>query len=446
MSRPLSQGRGREMAIDKSAAARLSMPLPESAARPAEEPDLRWDWLLVCVAGYLLTAVGRVHQLFPVLETLRPAMLTGFLAIVMYLLDRREERRSAPLFVPATNYLIAFFIWMVLSVPGSLAPGNSFDLVFGNFVKTVLMYLVMAGSVRGLRDVERLAGVYLLGAAAYAGVVVSRFDVRDGNDWRLGHLYYYDANDFATFAVTAMPFGLYFLWAGRRTLTRVLAAVGLAVLTVAFIRAGSRGGLLALVGVGGFIVLRYTEIALRWRLAATALVALALLGTASHRYWEQMRTALTERDYNFTEETGRIQVWRRGVGYMLHYPILGLGPNNFEVAEGTLSPFAVRQQLGIGVRWTPAHNTYIQVGAELGVPGLVVFVAIIASAFGVLRRSGRGARAEPHRSPQLTQALTASLIGFVVGAIFLSLAYHEILYTLVALAVGLEKVTAEGAK
>src|SRR5439155_812918 len=118
MSRPLSQGRGREMAIDKSAAARLSMPLPESAARPAEEPDLRWDWLLVCVAGYLLTAVGRVHQLFPVLETLRPAMLTGFLAIVMYLLDRREERRSAPLFVPATNYLIAFFIWMVLSVPG----------------------------------------------------------------------------------------------------------------------------------------------------------------------------------------------------------------------------------------------------------------------------------------------------------------------------------------
>src|SRR5439155_6742110 len=269
---------------------------------------------------------------------------------------------------------------------------------------TVLMYLVMAGSVRGLRDVERLAGVYLLGAAAYAGVVVSRFDVRDGNDWRLGHLYYYDANDFATFAVTAMPFGLYFLWAGRRTLTRVLAAVGLAVLTVAFIRAGSRGGLLALVGVGGFIVLRYTAIALRWRLAATALVALVLLASASDRYWEAMRTILSERDYNFTEETGRLQVWRRGVGYMLQHPILGLGPNNFEVAEGTLSPFAVRQQLGIGVRWTPAHNTYIQVGAELGVPGLVVFVAIIASAFGVLRRSGRGARAEPHRSPQLTQA------------------------------------------
>ena len=35
----------------------------------------------------------------------------------------------------------------------------------------------------------------------------------------------------------------------------------------------------------------------------------------------------------------------------------------------------------------------------------------------------------------------ASLLGFVVGAFFLSLAYAEMFYTLVALAVGLHKVT-----
>lgn len=39
-------------------------------------------------------------------------------------------------------------------------------------------------------------------------------------------------------------------------------------------------------------------------------------------------------------------------------------------------------------------------------------------------------------------ALTAALLGFVVGAFFLSLAYSEMLYTLVALAAGLQKVTA----
>jgi hypothetical protein len=36
----------------------------------------------------------------------------------------------------------------------------------------------------------------------------------------------------------------------------------------------------------------------------------------------------------------------------------------------------------------------------------------------------------------------ASLIGFVVGAFFLSLGYSEMLYTLIAMAVGLRKVAA----
>ena len=46
----------------------------------------------------------------------------------------------------------------------------------------------------------------------------------------------------------------------------------------------------------------------------------------------------------------------------------------------------------------------------------------------------------------MSPSLTASLIGFVVGSFFLSLAYHEVLYMLVALAVGLEKVTAGQAR
>jgi O-antigen ligase len=95
-------------------------------------------------------------------------------------------------------------------------------------------------------------------------------------------------------------------------------------------------------------------------------------------------------------------------------------------------------------RWNAAHNSFIQIGAELGVVGLLLFVAIIASAFVALRRSRPRDRdgVDPQdRRTQLSQVLTASLIGFVVGAVFLSLAYSEMLYTLVALAVGLRKVT-----
>ena len=44
--------------------------------------------------------------------------------------------------------------------PARLSSGTSFTLVFDNFIKTVLMCLVIAASVRSVRDVRRLAFAY----------------------------------------------------------------------------------------------------------------------------------------------------------------------------------------------------------------------------------------------------------------------------------------------
>lgn len=416
---------------------------PPLAVYGAEAVDQRWDPLLVCVAAFTLTSVGRVHQLFGVLQPFRLAILTGLLALGFYAVDLLEERRLRHVFVPTTKYVALLLFWMILSVPGSLSEGVAFDTVFGNFIKTALMYVVAAAAIRGVRDVERLAAAYFASATIYAAVIVTRFDVGAGSDWRLGHLYYYDANDFATLAVTATPFGLYFLHAARRPAIRLLVAASLAVLTLAFVWSGSRGGFLALTAVGIFVVVRYREIPFRWRLSATALVLIVLLGTASDQYWQQMGTITSESDYNRTGETGRLQIWKRGIGYMMGHPVLGVGPSNFQTAEGTISPLAERQQFGIGVRWSAAHNTFIQAGAELGFPGLFFFGAILATAFRSLRQRHHhtSAGSQSGRSPELTRALTASLIGFLVGSLFLSLTYSEMLYTLLAMVAGLHKVT-----
>src|SRR5206468_284575 len=82
------------------------------------------------------------------------------------------------------------------------------------------------------------------------------------------------------------------------------------------------------------------------------------------------------------------------------------------------------------------HSSFVQAGAELGIPGLALFVVMIAAAFRALRSEQLGqprATNRGKRSP-LAQSLTAALVGFTVGAFFLSLAYTDLLYTLVALA------------
>ncbi|HYU08069.1 MAG TPA: O-antigen ligase family protein [Gemmatimonadales bacterium] len=421
---------------------------PRSSAAPQVSAPTRsartagWDLLLVCVAVHIANYVGRVPQLFPVLLPLRVALVAKLLAIGLYVLHQPGPRRVALLRSPTTTCVLGLLLWGGMSVPGALYQGLAFR-AWTDFASPVVMFLVIAGSIRSARDVERFGLVYFGVTVLYTTVVLSRFQL-DAADWRLGDLYYYDANDFATLIVTAMPFGLYVVLAQRRPLLRLLAVLGLAVLAVGLTRSGSRGGFLALLAVVAFFLLGFTTIRARSRLVGLVVVLAVVFTTASDRYWTQMQTILNpDQDYNVASDEGRLKVWERGLGYLAGRPVLGVGISNFQVAEGTIAPKAKLRERGLGVRWQAAHNSFIQVGAELGTPGLLLFIALFATAFASLRRVARHARgADPPAADvsRLAQTLMAALVGFVVGAFFLSLAYTDMLYTLAALAVGLRKV------
>jgi O-antigen ligase len=419
-------------------------PLAASSVQPTTSTsDREWDPLIACTAGFVLTAVGRVHELFPTLNVVRPAIVTGLLSILLFALDGQSVRRWKAISTGTTTWLVALLVWSVISIPTALSAGHSIDFVMGEFIKTVAMALIVACAVRGVRDLERFAAVVFWAAALYAAVVLMRFDVGEGSDWRLGHLYYYDANDFATFAVASMPLGIYLVRRARSLTGRVLPVTALIVISAAFVRSGSRGGFLALIATALFVVLGLRAISVGKRVAAVAIVALVVLFVATDRYWSAMGTILSNSDYNQTSESGRLQIWQRGVGYVMRNPILGVGADNFRQAEGQLSELATRQQYGVGVRWNAPHDTFLQVAAELGLPGLVFFVLMLAGAFRDVqpRRFARGGGPQrPAVPPALKQALRASLLGFAVGSLFLSLAYTALLYTLVGLAIATSKL------
>lgn len=420
--------------------------LATSAAAPAVVARVTapsWDLLLACVAIYIATSLGRLHQLFPVLNLFKPVLLATVLAIGLYLLQQYGQRRIGLLNSSTTTCLLGLVVWGALSVPFALNQGIAFQFWI-DLARTVLMTLVIAGCVRNARDLSRLMVVYFGVTVLYTGVVLSRFQLGGGENWRLGRLYDYDANDLATLIVSAMPFGLYFMLGQRRPLVRIVAATGLATLAVGLIRSGSRGGFLALLAVAMFALLGFTAIPARARVTGLVAILALVLTMASDRYWKQMQTILDpHEDYNLTSEEGRVKVWKRGLGYMIDHPVLGVGGQNFGVAEGTISPLAKQQERGIGVRWGAAHNTFLQVGAELGLPGLLLFIGVIVTAFRSLRRVTRVAARDGPAAANLSrfaQTLTAALIGFVTGSFFLSLAYHDILYTLVAFTLALARI------
>src|SRR5438445_3505916 len=108
--------------------------------------DAHWDPLLVCVSVFVLTSVGRIHQLFPALLPLRPALLAGALSIALYVIDSTRARRLRTVGSRTTTLALALLLWVVLCVPGSLWPGGSFALLT-DVMQPVVMYLVIVGAV-----------------------------------------------------------------------------------------------------------------------------------------------------------------------------------------------------------------------------------------------------------------------------------------------------------
>jgi O-antigen ligase len=405
---------------------------------PAPRP-LPWDALQVALMVLVSLQVWRVHELFPSLAIHGLPILMTVIALTLLLLGRDPRRRLSALNHPVVRAAVGILALAALSVPGSLYPSRSLNFLLKDYSRTVLLMVLVAASVRGFADLRRYAWLQLGGVTLFAAVIVGRAQM--GADGRLRDLAYYDVNDLAMLIVCSLPLVLYLWRRPAHAWARVVLAAATVFLLVALGKTGSRGGFLGFVAVGGYLLLRLRGVSTLQRIGTVALLA-TLLGTvASDKYFDRIETIFhPSADYNWSgkSETGRMEIWKRGMGYMLDHPLLGVGAAAFPVAEGTLAPEALEQRrYGRGFKWSAPHNSFVQVGAELGIGGLILFVALLAAAFGTLARLRRV------RVPEIAvvaQVFTASLVAFVVTASFLSQAYSAYLYTLLGMILGLAKI------
>src|ERR1043165_3365045 len=100
-------------------ATRPASQYPRRAAAPSSPTGSGWkpDLLVVCVAIYIATAVGRLHEVFPVLGYFKPTLLSAGLALGLYLLDRSRMRAPGRLLSPIATYVIGLVVWGALTVP-----------------------------------------------------------------------------------------------------------------------------------------------------------------------------------------------------------------------------------------------------------------------------------------------------------------------------------------
>jgi O-antigen ligase len=111
-------------------------------------------------------------------------------------------------------------------------------------------------------------------------------------------------------------------------------------------------------------------------------------------------------------------------------PVFGVGPDHF--------PLTNKQRWGERME---AHTLWLQLGAELGLPGLLLLLAFYGSCWVRLLPYARGRH--PPRDPRircLAQGIVASLVGFCVTGQFVTLEQLEIPYYLVMMGVVILKL------
>jgi putative inorganic carbon (HCO3(-)) transporter len=85
----------------------------------------------------------------------------------------------------------------------------------------------------------------------------------------------------------------------------------------------------------------------------------------------------------------RLDLWSRAVYAIQDFPLTGMGMDVFQQVVHRLYPLYLIQ-----ITTTPAHahNQYLQIAIDLGLPGLVAFLALNIGAFVMLARLARLAR------------------------------------------------------
>lgn len=127
--------------------------------------------------------------------------------------------------------------------------------------------------------------------------------------------------------------------------------------------------------------------------------------------WAQSLTVAPTGQAGWSALAARPEIWSRALYALQDFPWTGLGMNMFRRQAHMLYPYVT---IAPGIDLGHAHNQFLQAGVDLGLPGLIAYVAHWLVSGLVLARSWRAA-ASPW-AHWLTAGLSAALLGdFIFG-------------------------------
>ncbi|HKE45082.1 MAG TPA: putative O-glycosylation ligase, exosortase A system-associated [Steroidobacteraceae bacterium] len=397
--------------------------IPFMIARPSIGL-LVWSWL-----GYM-----NPHRMtwgfayaFPFVQVAAGATFVG-------LLFSREKVRFP--WTPVTVVWLMWALWTCVTTFFALNPVSA-ELGWERSIKVQAMILATLLLMGSREKLNQLTWV-IVASIGFFGIKGGLFTAATGGVYRVWGppgSFIEGNNELALALLMIVPLMRYLQTQSRNRWVRGGLIVGMVLSAFAIVGSYSRGAL-----VGGAVMVLMLWLKSRHKLMfGIPLFLTAVLATSfmPEKWMERMGTI-----GEYTEDSsamGRINAWHFAWNLASDHPVVGGGFNTF--TRDLFHRYAPDPEA-----FHDAHSIYFQVLAEHGFVGLILFVLL---GFLTLRTAGwviRAARDRPDLlwARDLAAMMQVGFVGYAVGGIFLGLAYFDLPYHLMTIAV-LAKVAVQDA-
>ncbi|HLJ17361.1 MAG TPA: O-antigen ligase family protein [Bryobacteraceae bacterium] len=298
------------------------------------------------------------------------------------------------------------------------------------YTSMVLFFVVIAATID---SIERLRWALLtaVGSVAFASLYIIR-------DWQKMHSIYAgyrpggisgDPNYFALTALLVMPFSYYMIAGKRPKWEKVYCFVCLLIMLIASALASSRGGLLGLTIASLYIVYR-SKRRIRNILFIGGLVVPAMMVLPNSPVQRLLHPTYSDKG----AEEARTIVWRAAWLMIQENPITGIGLGMF---KGTVAQYETSKEIVHSL----AHNSYIEIATELGIPALGVFVSILWFSYWTAESMRKRARRSDMVLVHDTAlGIQAALLGSSIAIGFLTAQYEKLFWFDIFLSMSLPQI------
>jgi O-antigen ligase len=342
---------------------------------------------------------------------------------------------------------------ILLTVPTSIWPGGSVRVFLDLYIKVALIFMLMVNCATSPRRIERICWVIVL-AFGYISAQAWRDYALGRNLWE-GHRvggamggFFENPNDLALNIAAFLPLALMYVQRPGPFFKRALSAAIVVLMIGALFFTKSRSGMIGAIAMVG-VYLVVTRSLKPTTILAGIVAAMLVVPALPQTFWERMASITDEsKDETGSREARKVLIEQAWLIFLEH-PITGVGAGQFM----NYGP------PGRAEKWRVTHNVLLQIAAEIGVFGLMLFAYLIWRGFASAwwtrkalawthrrrpKRKGKPALEdpedglEPHERQFLethASAMVACMMGWFVCAQFASVAFNWTLYYLLGLSV-----------